>query len=320
MKRREVLKGSLLVAAMASIEKAVAAPVKAGSGTIMDVEHVVILMQENRSFDHYFGCLKGVRGFGDPRAIDLPGGKPVWFQPTTPGADTHVTPFRFDARKTSAESLQSLDHSWKISHDAWKRHDNWIKAKTPLTMGHFTREDIPFYYALADAFTVCDAYHASMFGPTNPNRMYLFSGTSGVNVGLDTSLAVTNPLMELNETADPAHDGPKFPGFEWTTYAERLEAAGVSWKVYQEYDNYGDNGLAYFKAFRPRPCTRRRAPGRTAPTPRTPRPPAASIWSPPSAPTWRAEPCRRSPGSWRRRPCASTPRAAPAMESSSPRV
>ena len=242
--------GAAAASASGVVSEAQAAPPRNEAGSIMDVQHVVILMQENRSFDHYFGCMKGVRGFGDPRPIDLPGGKPVWFQPTVPGAETAVAPFRFDGRKTSAESLKSLDHSWKGSHDAWKHHDNWIKAKTALSMGHFTRDDIPYYYALADAFTVCDAYHASMFGPTNPNRMYLFTGTSGVNVGLTNSFAVTNPLAETNETADPTHDGPKFPGFEWKTYAERLEEAGVGWKVYQEYDNYGDNGVAYFKQFR----------------------------------------------------------------------
>jgi phospholipase C len=252
LKRRDLLAAGAVASAgsFGVIQRALAAPAHNAAGSIMDVEHVVILMQENRSFDHYFGCLKGVRGFGDPRPIALPSGDPVWFQPTVPGADTHVLPFRLDSRSTSAEVMESLDHSWKGSHDAWKRHDNWIKAKTPLTMGHFQREDIPFYYALADAFTICDAYHAALFGPTNPNRMYLFSGTSGVNVGLTGSMAVTNPVTEPNETAEPANDGPHFKGFEWTTYAERLGAAGVSWKVYQEYDNYGDNGLAYFKTFR----------------------------------------------------------------------
>jgi phospholipase C len=250
LKRRDILQGTLGLSVFPALDKALALPARNQSASITDVEHVVILMQENRSFDHYFGCLKGVRGFGDPRAMTLPSGKPVWLQPTAPGAETHVAPFRFDARTTSAESIASLDHSWKGSHDRWKNNDAWIPAKTPLTMGHFAREDIPFYYALADAFTVCDAYHASQFGPTNPNRMYLFTGTSGVNVGLTGSMAVSNPLAEPNETADYIHDGPKFPGFEWKTYAERLEDAGISWKVYQEYDNYGDNGLAYFKAFR----------------------------------------------------------------------
>ena len=227
-----------------------ATPSEGRSGSIMDVDHVVILMQENRSFDHYFGCLKGVRGYDDPRAIALPGGAPVWSQPLTPGSTKTQEPFRLNGRSSSAESIASLDHSWKRSHALWKNHDAWIKTKTVMSMGYFQREDIPFYYALADAFTICDAYHASLFGPTNPNRMFLFSGTSGINVGLHDELAIANPLTEPNETADPRLDGPKFSGFTWTTYAERLQAAGVSWKLYQEYDNFGDNGLAYFKAFR----------------------------------------------------------------------
>ena len=60
------------------VAQALALPANRVTGTIRDVEHVVILMQENRSFDHYFGTLRGVRGFGDPRPIDLPSGQPVW--------------------------------------------------------------------------------------------------------------------------------------------------------------------------------------------------------------------------------------------------
>src|SRR5512141_1940761 len=221
----------------------------ARTGTIKDVEHVVILMQENRSFDHYFGTLRGVRGYGDPRPIDLPSGQPVWKQPSKDGAST-VSPFHLDTSSTRAETMFSLDHSWKDSHAKWKHYDAWIPAKSPLTMGYFTRADLPFYYALADAFTVCDAYHCSLFGPTGPNRMFLFTGTNGLTAGETGPLAVINPPQEPNETADMAHDNPAFAGFGWTSYAERLQAAGVSWKVYQEYDNYGDNALAYCKAFR----------------------------------------------------------------------
>ena len=220
-------------------------PVK--TGTIRDVEHVVILMQENRSFDHYFGTLRGVRGFADPRAIALPNGKPVWFQPN---GDRNVTPFHLDTGTTSAQCMKSLDHSWKGSHDLWKHHDAWIPTKTEMTMGYFTRADLPFYYALADAFTICDAYHCSVFGPTNPNRLYLFSGTSGLTVGNDEVTAVANPQDEENETADMANDAPAFKAFEWVSYAERLQQAGIDWRVYQEYDNYGDNALAYFRKFR----------------------------------------------------------------------
>jgi phospholipase C len=222
-------------------------PAPTRTGTIKDVEHVVIFMQENRSFDHYFGALRGVRGFADPRAITLPSGRPVWFQPD---AGRVVTPFRLDTGATSAQCMKSLDHSWKGSHDLWKHHDAWIPTKTELTMGYFARADLPFYYALADAFTICDAYYCSVFGPTNPNRLYLFSGTSGLTVGNGDVTAVTNPKDEENETADMANDASAFKAFEWETYAERLQHAGIDWRVYQEYDNYGDNALAYFRIFR----------------------------------------------------------------------
>lgn len=230
------------------IRKALALPPSGKTGTIADVEHVVILMQENRSFDHYFGMLRGVRGFSDPRPLILPSGKSVWHQPGLDGEI--VTPFRLNSATSAAQSLTSLDHSWKGSHQRWKNHDAWIAAKSPMTMGHFSRADLPFYYALADAFTICDAYHCSLFGPTNPNRMFLFTGTNGLAVGNDGRQAIENPPDETNETADPRNDAPDFSAYRWTSYAERLEAAGIDWRIYQEYDNYGDNALAYFANFR----------------------------------------------------------------------
>ncbi len=232
----------------AVIRKALALPASGKTGTIADIEHVVILMQENRSFDHYFGMLRGVRGFSDPRPLILPSGKSVWHQPGPDGKA--VTPFRLDSATSAAQSMASLDHSWKGSHQRWKNHDAWIAAKSPMTMGHFSRADLPFYYALADAFTICDAYHCSLFGPTNPNRMFLFTGTSGLAVGNDGRQAIENPPDETNETADPRNDAPGFSAYRWTSYAERLGAAGIDWRIYQEYDNYGDNALAYFANFR----------------------------------------------------------------------
>jgi phospholipase C len=229
------------------IAKALDLPTHGGTGTIKDVEHVVILMQENRSFDHYFGTMRGVRGYGDPRPVVLPSGDPVWLQP---GKDGAVGPFHMDTKTTSAQTIDSLDHSWKGSNARWAHHDVWIAAKGPLTMGHFKRADVPFYHALADAFTICDGYHASIFGPTSPNRLFLFTGTSGLAVGYATSTAITNSVIELNETADPARDASYFKAFTWTTYAERLQGAGISWRVYQEYNNYGDNSLSFFANFR----------------------------------------------------------------------
>ncbi|MBI3437894.1 MAG: phospholipase C, phosphocholine-specific [Proteobacteria bacterium] len=250
--RRSVLQmGAAALAAEAfgpTIARALAQPANTRTGTIRDVEHVVILMQENRSFDHYFGSLRGVRGFGDPRPLMLPSGESVFRQPSPNGRA--VAPFHLDTHTTRADHNGSLDHSWKGSHERWKHHDAWIRMKTPMTMGYFTRDDLPFYYALADAFTICDAYHCSIFGPTSPNRNFLFTGTSGLSAGYDGPLVARNALLELNWTSDPGNDHAMFSPLTWRTYAERLQAAGVSWKVYQEYDNYGDNSLAYFAAFR----------------------------------------------------------------------
>ena len=252
-RRRDFLKvasfagaASLLSPAMA---RALATPARRVHGSIQDVEHVVILMQENRAFDHYFGCLRGVRGYGDPRALTLPSGKSVFHQPREGGVEEVVLPFRLNSDSTSAECMASLDHNWKGQHSLWRNHDAWVPVKGPLTMGYFNREDIPYYYALADAFTVCDAYHCSIFGPTNPNRLFLFSGTSGLTVGAYGLQIVTND-DDGNWTADASRDKKDFAPYAWTAYAERLQKAGVTWKVYQEYDNFGDNSLAFFKAFR----------------------------------------------------------------------
>jgi phospholipase C len=248
--RRAFLQGAASLAALPlAVQKALALAPRTRTGTIADLEHVVILMQENRSFDHYFGCLRGVRGFGDPRPLILPSGQTVFHQPVGAGVTESILPFRFNSESTSAACIASLDHEWKGQFSLWKHHDVWIPVKTPLTMGYFTREDLPFYYALADAFTVCDAYHCSLFGPTDPNRMYLFTGTSGATVGNLGSQVVHNE-DDLNYTGDASRDDPNYRGYEWKTYAERLQQAGISWKVYQEYDNYGDNSLAYFTAFR----------------------------------------------------------------------
>ena len=231
-----------------SIAKAMALPANSRSGSIADVEHIVILMQENRSFDHYFGTLRGVRGYGDPRPVGLRTGNSVFHQPTADGTAT-VLPFRMDSTTTSGPLIKSLDHSWKGDAAEWANYDVWIKHKTPLTMGYFTRADIPFYHALADAFTVGDAYYASLHGPTNPNRMFLFSGTSGLSVGDAGPQSVGN-ADDGNWTGDMARDKPGFAAAGWRTYAERLQAAGISWRLYQEFDNFGDNSLAYFKNFR----------------------------------------------------------------------
>lgn len=231
------------------IQQALAVPANNATGTLADVGHVVIFMQENRSFDHYFGTLSGVRGFEDPRAISLPNGAPVWQQPNPAGGS--VLPFHFDAKNTSALSV-GTNHSWKGSQQTWQGWNAWVSQKTVQTMGYFDRGDLPFYYALADAFTICDAYHCSIFGATDPNRMYSLTGTSQGWIGAMGSLYNIDAKGYYN--GDPANDNVSAAvtasAPNWQTYAEVLEANQVSWKVYQEWDNYGDNYLAYFKNFR----------------------------------------------------------------------
>jgi len=196
--------------------------------SVFSIRHVLVLMQENRSFDHYLGAMRGVRGLDDRAALRLNSGH-VMAQPCAHGSP--VRPVR-----SATSCIADLDHSWHGTHRAWNRgnYDRWIEAKGAAAMTYLDRAAIPFHYALADAFTVCDHYFCSVMGPTNPNRLYLWSGTN------DPGGLAGGPVVD-NAATD----------FRWTTYPERLQAAGVSWKVYQNaHDNYDDNALAWFREFR----------------------------------------------------------------------
>jgi len=232
-----------------SILRALAIPASSRTGTIADVEHVVIFMQENRSFDHYYGQLRGVRGHGDRFAIDLPSGASVWHQPRKEDPTAFVTPFRLDTTATSAQCVGDLDHSWVKTQKALNggKHDQWPANKTDMTMGYHTREDLPFHYALADAFTVCDNYYCSIPSQTHPNRTYLMTGM------IDPTGAGGGPLLDNHDTVV----NPLLPALSWTTFPERLEAAGIAWQIYQQgtgiddemNGNFGTNVLANFKQF-----------------------------------------------------------------------
>jgi phospholipase C len=225
----------------ASIRSALAIPAHVRTGTIKDVEHVVILMQENRSFDHYFGTLPGVRGFGDRLTIPLPGGRSVWEQQTADG--TTILPYLLDSTKGNAQRVTGTPHSWADAHGAWNNGATgvWPQYKQPQSMGYYSQRELEFQFALAQAFTICDAYHCSVHSSTNPNRLFLFTGTNDPR-GANGGPAITNHNDDV---------GPPEQGYTWTTYPERLEAAGISWKVYQDMaDNFTDNSLAGFRQFR----------------------------------------------------------------------
>jgi phospholipase C len=251
--RRDFLKLLTTAAASAgfpaSIARALAIPANHRTGTLEDVEHIVFMMQENRSFDHYFGTLRGVRGYRDPRVVTLPTGKSVWHQPDVANPDGYVLPFHPGAPNLGLQFLEDLAHDWTTTHAAWNngRYDQWVPNKGTTTMAHLTRSDIPFHYALADAFTVCDAYYCSLLGPTDPNRYHMWTGWAG-NDG-----SGGGPVIDNAEA-----------GYGWSTYPEVLEQAGISWKIYQDVGdgldaanfwgwtddayigNYGDNSLLYF--------------------------------------------------------------------------
>ncbi len=238
------------------IERALAIPANQRTGSIRDVEHIVIHMQENRSFDHYLGMLNGVRGFGDPRPLRLPGGRSVWAQPSKQHPDGYVLPFHGDSRTTRSFKVDGADQSHRENMHIFNRgrYDRWGHTEALHNrMLHYTASDLPFYYALADAFTVCDAYHCSTMTQTYPNRLHLFSGCNGGGtVGGDPQME--NYGEDETPSADMAEDQKLREGaYHWTTYAERLQAAGIRWKVYQEYDNFGDNLLSVFPPFRPAP-------------------------------------------------------------------
>jgi phospholipase C len=261
--RRELLQGAaggvaLGASALAynSLIARALASAPACPASLNDIEHFVILIQENRSFDHYFGTYRGVSGFADAHALRLNDGSglSVFAQPGYPGGykGGHLYPFHIDSY-SNGECTNDINHSWGPQHTYWDggRMDSFVKghlqvdgpANGPLTMGYYTRRGIAFYYALADAFTICDHYHCSVIGPTDPNRLYSMSawldpaGTQGGPI-LSTSTSRVERLGKLT----------------WTTMPEQLQARGISWKVYSSADgNYGDNVLPYFRQYQTNP-------------------------------------------------------------------
>ena len=251
---------SLLNMLPPAIQKALAIDPAAGS-TFMDAEHVVLLMQENRSFDHTYGTLQGVRGFNDPRAITLPNKNLVWLQ-TNKAGETYA-PFKFDIKGTNVTWMHSLPHSWNNQVDARNngRYDKWLDAKRsghkeyadmPLTMGYYSRADIPFYYSLADAFTVCDQHFCSSLTGTTPNRLYFWTGTIRAQMDENAQANVWNSDADYDRMVS------------WASFPERLEEMGISWKIYQneisagvgftgEEDawlaNFTDNPLEFFTQY-----------------------------------------------------------------------
>ncbi len=270
MNRREFLeKSSVLLAGLGtssvlhpSILKALAID-PAAQSTFYDAEHVVILMQENRSFDHAFGALKGVRGFLDKRAFVKQDGHSVFFQKNDGGK--YASPARLDLRNTKSTWMSSLPHSWADQQKALNKgkYDQWLQAKAsgnkdykniPLTLGYYNREDLPFYYQLADAFTIFDQYFCSSLTGTTPNRLFLWSGTLREQQNGKVKANVVNENIDYDKARQA----------KWKSFPEILEQQNISWRIYQNeislpkgmsgeqeawLSNFTDNPIEWFSKF-----------------------------------------------------------------------
>ncbi|MGO8870076.1 MAG: alkaline phosphatase family protein [Acidimicrobiales bacterium] len=196
------------------------------------VEHVIFLMMENRSFDHYYGTYPGVRGFDDHPAHDLGPFAQAFPSNTSAPPAGRLLPFHLDTVNTDlADCTFDLTHNWGPQHQCRNggRMDSFVRVHTQpqnegaqgtLTMGYYTRADLPYYYALADAFTLCDGYHCSVMGPTHPNRLMQMSGT------LDPAGRAGGPVIVTSSSPDALFS------VHWDTMPEVLEDTGVSWKYY----------------------------------------------------------------------------------------
>ncbi len=240
--RKEFLGASAGIALAPSLARGKRHSTRLRRRDVERVKHIVILTQENVAFDHYFGTLAGVRGFSDPKAIRLPNGRSVFEQPYPLTPDGFLRPWAFDSSASNPCTVP-VDNSWDSRHAAWANGgmDGFVGATggTPnyFTMAYYPRSEIPWHTALANGFCVCDRYFSSVMGPTNPNRLMMWTGT------IDPEGRHGGPDYD-----NQAYDDPN-TRYTWKTYPERLSEAGVSWRVYHETDDFDDNALKYFAAY-----------------------------------------------------------------------
>jgi phospholipase C len=225
-------------------------PTSAGCAKLTDIDHIVIIIQENRSFDHYFGSYRGVRGFSDT--------SPAFPQPDPSNNAVlplgELLPFHLDIAQANAACTPDITHDWVPQHQSWNNGamNGFVTSRllinssdAILTMGYYSRADLPFYYAVADAFTICDNYFCSVIGPTDPNRLYTMAAS------IDPDGQNGGPLLQSLVTNKSAFQGR----LTYTTMQEQLQARGISWKVYSSPDSnilngvLSNNVLSYFKNF-----------------------------------------------------------------------
>ncbi len=223
-------------------------------GTSGKIQHIIFIIQENHSFDNYFGTYPGANGLPlgiavpiDPNETSLGSVKPFHLNVAQPIMITgdelplgvsdpdEVQPadstplFHVDNESIGAD----LSHSWWVAHEAWDhgKMDGFVAAeRSSITMGYYDRSDIPYYWDYADQYVLDDNFFSSLMGPSLPNHLYIVSGTNG-------PIENTNYMWVLQGgVIDNPHDpnGYNWQGvsLDWSTLAQELTEANVSWRWY----------------------------------------------------------------------------------------
>ena len=219
--------------------------INGASGSASKLEHLIFIVQENHSFDNYFGTYPGADGLPSADRIPLD---------TDNSSLGYVSPYL-----VSTESLdQDLIHSWYSSHVDFAEGtmNGFVDGEnSSLTMGYYDRTLIPYYWDYADHYVLDDHFFASEMGPSLGNHLYIASGAAGPGVN------VTNLSWVVNGTI-VGTPPPSFPlsslSLNWTSMPQELSAHGLSWTWYNGgYSNSTDpsqfNVLPLFSYFRTNP-------------------------------------------------------------------
>ncbi|KAF5390851.1 hypothetical protein D9757_004453 [Collybiopsis confluens] len=254
--------------------------------SLAEVEHVILFMQENRAFDHYFGTMAGIRGFKDPNVQVNADGRSVFFQQVNSqlsNATDFLLPWYLAAEGgefiNGTQCMDGGSNGWGENHAALASGQNasalsssrlaiffflsipqdlWVEANTPRSWGHFRRSDIPVQFAIAEGWTVGDMYQQGVIAATDPNRVIWQTGSIAVPGG--NVKTTQGPVLDNNASPgcsrltltlengtelESAQNYTCYP-FDWKTLPEYLQDAGISWKEFQAFDNFGDNPLVLF--------------------------------------------------------------------------
>ncbi len=195
------------------------------------IKHIVFIVQENHSFDNYFGTYPGANGFSPDTRVPInpndtslgyvrPFGLTVNENIMLVGDELPPGVSDFDTLAGTNQTGGSLYNSWKVSHKAWDngKMDGFVYAqKSNQTMGYYDRADIPYYWEYADRYVLDDNFFSSEMGPTFPNHLYIASGSSG-NIKDDVGFSTLH--------------------LSWSTLAEELSSNNISWTWYDGFKNF----------------------------------------------------------------------------------